>query len=153
MYMVTSSALKRKGEETDGETAALRLPATRVLPPLRGVTLIENKVHVPLLIFGGKISPGQTASLLRAQAPGDPGALGCLLSREPRSKQDGGRSRDPGLPPGRVAARLPGAQLPGRQPRAVRGRHCRRDKHTAEGSLSHLCKEEENEANVTKQRP
>lgn len=59
----------------------------------------------------------------------------------------------PGLPAGEGGRAAPGAQLPGRQPRAVRRRHCRRDKHTAERTLSHFCKEEENEANITKQSP
>lgn len=59
----------------------------------------------------------------------------------------------PGLPAGEGGRAAPGAHLPGRQPRAVRRRHCRRDKHTAERTLSHFCKEEENEANITKQSP
>lgn len=59
----------------------------------------------------------------------------------------------PRLPAGEGGRAALGAQLPGRQPRAVRRRHCRRDKHTAERPLSHFCKEEENEANVTKQSP
>lgn len=114
----------------------------------------KNKSCVLLLTFRGKkpirknkspLHKGRALSDSRG-ASGVGGGLPC--SGRPDSGRPAAADSGPTTPRPRR-----GWQLPGREPRAVGSWNCRRDKDTAERSLSHFWKEKEKKANFTKQRP